>query len=106
MKFSHMWRKINVEFFERSSLAHTEMTLASKWKILNKELGKWRDALAKAMDNIQSGENLDNEIMQAQMWFRCHLQRQRIFQQSPMLGGCEKLFKIQKFSHKSDHCVE
>ncbi|CAL2231139.1 unnamed protein product [Prunus armeniaca] len=45
------------------------MTLSSRWKILNKELGKWRGALAKAMDNHRSGENLSNEIMQAQMWY-------------------------------------
>ncbi|CAL2277601.1 unnamed protein product [Prunus armeniaca] len=45
------------------------MTLASRWKILNKELGKLRDALAKAMDNIRSGQNLADEIIQAQMWF-------------------------------------
>ncbi|BBH02057.1 hypothetical protein Prudu_012508 [Prunus dulcis] len=33
------------------------------------ELGKWRNALAKAIDNHRSGENLSSEIMQAQMWF-------------------------------------
>ncbi|CAL2277040.1 unnamed protein product [Prunus armeniaca] len=36
MKFSHMWRK-------RSGFARTEMALASRWKFLNKELGKWRE---------------------------------------------------------------
>ncbi|CAL2246084.1 unnamed protein product [Prunus armeniaca] len=45
------------------------MTLSSRWKILNKELAKWRDALAKAMNNHRSGENLSNKIIQAQMWF-------------------------------------
>ncbi|BBG97902.1 hypothetical protein Prudu_007160 [Prunus dulcis] len=40
----------------------TEMTLSSRRKILNKELGKWRDALAKAMDNYISGENRTNEV--------------------------------------------
>ncbi|CAL9028378.1 unnamed protein product [Prunus brigantina] len=45
------------------------MALTSRWKILNKELGKWRDVLVKARDNHRSGENLGNEIMQAQMWF-------------------------------------
>ncbi|CAL2246486.1 unnamed protein product [Prunus armeniaca] len=45
------------------------MALASRWKILNKELGKWRDVLAKARDNIRSSKNLANEFMQAQMWF-------------------------------------
>ncbi|BBG98771.1 zinc ion-binding protein [Prunus dulcis] len=45
------------------------MALPSRWKILNKELGKWRDALAKAMDNYRSGENRTNEMIQAQMWF-------------------------------------
>ncbi|CAL2278951.1 unnamed protein product [Prunus armeniaca] len=34
-----------------------------------KDLGKLRDALAKANDNVRSGENLGNKIMQAQMWF-------------------------------------
>ncbi|BBH09347.1 hypothetical protein Prudu_1465S000100 [Prunus dulcis] len=45
------------------------MALSSRWKILNKELGKWRAALAKAMDNYRSGENRTNEMIQAQMWF-------------------------------------
>ncbi|BBN67535.1 hypothetical protein Prudu_107S000600 [Prunus dulcis] len=47
----------------------TEMALSSRWKILNKELGKWRNALAKAMDNYRSGQNRTNEMIQAQMWF-------------------------------------
>ncbi|CAL2265826.1 unnamed protein product [Prunus armeniaca] len=41
MKFYHMWRKIHAEFCERSSSPRTEMALGSRWKILNKELGKW-----------------------------------------------------------------
>ncbi|CAL2265969.1 unnamed protein product [Prunus armeniaca] len=41
----------------------TEMALSSRWKILNKELGKWRDALAKAMNNYRSGENRTNEVV-------------------------------------------
>ncbi|CAL2265346.1 unnamed protein product [Prunus armeniaca] len=45
------------------------MALSSRWKFLNKKLVKWRDALAKVMDNHRSRENLCNEIMQAQMWF-------------------------------------
>ncbi|CAL8088314.1 unnamed protein product [Prunus armeniaca] len=52
MKFCHMWGKIHGEFCEKSGSSWTEMALASRWKILNKELGKWRDALAKARDNI------------------------------------------------------
>ncbi|CAL8155647.1 unnamed protein product [Prunus armeniaca] len=47
----------------------TEMPLSNRWKLFNKELGKWRDALAKVRGNHRSGENLSNEIMQAQMWF-------------------------------------
>ncbi|CAL8995410.1 unnamed protein product, partial [Prunus brigantina] len=35
--------------------------LSSRWKILNIELAKWRDALAKATDNHRSGENLTSE---------------------------------------------
>ncbi|CAL8144652.1 unnamed protein product [Prunus armeniaca] len=31
--------------------------------------GKWRDALTKAMNNHASGENLSDEIVQAQMWY-------------------------------------
>ncbi|BBG93421.1 hypothetical protein Prudu_001425 [Prunus dulcis] len=46
-----------------------KMALSSMWKVLNKELGKWRNALAKAIDNHRSRENLSSEIMQAQMWF-------------------------------------
>ncbi|CAL2276015.1 unnamed protein product [Prunus armeniaca] len=45
------------------------MALSSRWKILNKELRKWRDALSKAMHNYRSGENCTNEMIQAQMWF-------------------------------------
>ena len=40
----------------------TEMALASRWKILNKKLEKWRDALAKVRDNVWSGENLGNMV--------------------------------------------
>ncbi|BBG92747.1 hypothetical protein Prudu_000568 [Prunus dulcis] len=40
-------------------LVHTYRNdIISRWKILNKELAKWRNALAKAMDNHRSGENL------------------------------------------------
>ncbi|BBH05619.1 hypothetical protein Prudu_017065 [Prunus dulcis] len=57
MKFFHMWKKIHAEFCEKiPGSTRTEMTLSSRWKILNKELGKWRDALAKAMDNYRSGK--------------------------------------------------
>ena len=63
IKFSHMWKKIHAEFCEKiPGTTRTEMTLSSRWKILNKELGKWRAALAKAMDNYRSGENRTNEV--------------------------------------------
>jgi hypothetical protein len=62
MKFCHMWKKIHAEFCERSRSTRTEMALSSRWKILNKELGKWRDALSKAMDNRRSGQNLGDEV--------------------------------------------
>ena len=62
MKFSHMWRKIHGEFCERSGSTLMEMALASRWKILNKDLGKWRDALAKAREMIRSSENLGDEV--------------------------------------------
>ncbi|BBN68946.1 OTU-like cysteine protease family protein, partial [Prunus dulcis] len=66
MKFFHMWKKIHAEFCEKiPGSARTEMTLFSRWKILNKELGKWRAALAKAMDNYRRGKIM----IQAQMWF-------------------------------------
>ncbi|CAL9030280.1 unnamed protein product [Prunus brigantina] len=62
MKFCHTWKKIHQDFCERViGSTRTEMTLSSWWKILNKELAKWRDALAKAMDNDRSGENLTSE---------------------------------------------
>ncbi|KAL6279998.1 hypothetical protein ACE6H2_016879 [Prunus campanulata] len=70
MKFFHMWKKIHAEFCEKiPGSTRTEMALSSRWKILNKELGKWRDALSKAMENCRSGENRTNEMIQAQMWF-------------------------------------
>ncbi|CAL8163550.1 unnamed protein product [Prunus armeniaca] len=70
IKFCHMWKKIHQEFCERViGSTHTDQTLSSRWKILNKELGKWRDALKKAMNNHRSEENLSSEIMQAQMFF-------------------------------------
>ncbi|CAL2236998.1 unnamed protein product [Prunus armeniaca] len=37
------------------------MALSSRWKLLNKEMAKWRDALAKAMNLYRSGENRTNE---------------------------------------------
>ncbi|CAL2231272.1 unnamed protein product [Prunus armeniaca] len=46
------------------------MALSSRWKILNKELGKWRYALAKARDNHISGENLNNEVVKNCSRFR------------------------------------
>ncbi|CAL2274249.1 unnamed protein product [Prunus armeniaca] len=52
-----------------SGSTRTESALSSRWKLLNKELGKWRDALTKAMNNHASGENLSDEIVQAQMWY-------------------------------------
>ncbi|CAL9013418.1 unnamed protein product [Prunus brigantina] len=69
MKFSQMWKKILHEFVERSGSTRTESALSSRWKLLNRELGKWRDALTKAMNNHASGENLSDEIVQAQMWY-------------------------------------
>ncbi|KAL6279195.1 hypothetical protein ACE6H2_016076 [Prunus campanulata] len=80
MKFSHMWRKIHEEFAARSGSTWTEMALQSRWKILNKELGKWRDALTKARDNMRSGQNLTDEIIQAQMWFGATGQGKKSFQ--------------------------
>ncbi|CAL8157807.1 unnamed protein product [Prunus armeniaca] len=69
MKFSQMWKKILHAFVERSGSTRTESALSSRWKLLNKELGKWRDALTKAMNNHASGENLSDEIVQAQMFY-------------------------------------
>ncbi|CAL2247362.1 unnamed protein product [Prunus armeniaca] len=60
IKFAHMWSKIHGEFCQRSGSLRTEMAL---------ELGKWRNALTKARENIRSGQNLSDEILQAQMWF-------------------------------------
>ncbi|CAL2241121.1 unnamed protein product [Prunus armeniaca] len=70
MKFFHMWKKIHAEFCEKiPDSPRTEMALSSRWKLLNKEMAKWRDALAKAMNLYRSGENRTNELIQAQMWF-------------------------------------
>ncbi|CAL8995842.1 unnamed protein product [Prunus brigantina] len=79
MKFSQMWKKILHEFVERSGSTRTESALSSRWKLLNKELGKWRDALTKAMNNHASGENLSDEIVQAQMWYGATGQGKKIF---------------------------
>ncbi|CAL8149743.1 unnamed protein product [Prunus armeniaca] len=80
MKFCHMWKKNHAEFCERiPGSTRMEMTLSSRWKILNKELGKWIDALAKTRDNYRSGENLSSEIMQAQMWFGAIRQGKKTF---------------------------
>ncbi|CAL8170433.1 unnamed protein product [Prunus armeniaca] len=61
MKFSHMWSKIHGEFCQKLGSIQTEMVLSSRWKIMNKELGKWRNALTKARENIRSGQNLSDE---------------------------------------------
>ncbi|KAL6294833.1 hypothetical protein ACE6H2_002975 [Prunus campanulata] len=79
MKFSQMWKKIHHEFVERSGSTRMKMTLSSRWKILNKELGKWRGALTKAMDNQRSGENHSDEIVQAQMWYGATGQGKKTF---------------------------
>ncbi|CAL2260548.1 unnamed protein product [Prunus armeniaca] len=58
MKFFHMWKKIHAEFCEKiPDSTRTEMALSSRWKLLNKEMAKWRDALAKAINLYRSGEN-------------------------------------------------
>ncbi|CAL8176218.1 unnamed protein product [Prunus armeniaca] len=63
MKFFHMWKKIHAEFCEKIlDSPRTEMALSSRWKLLNKEMAKWRDALAKAMNLYRSGENRTNEF--------------------------------------------
>ncbi|CAL2269761.1 unnamed protein product [Prunus armeniaca] len=38
-----------------------EMKFHHIWKLLNKELGKWRNALTKARENIRSGQNFTDE---------------------------------------------
>ncbi|BBH05603.1 hypothetical protein Prudu_017046 [Prunus dulcis] len=63
-----------------------EMALSSRWKILNKELAKWRNALAKAMDNHRSEGNLSSEIMQAQMWFGATGQGKKKVSTIPIVG--------------------
>ncbi|KAI5326535.1 hypothetical protein L3X38_035609 [Prunus dulcis] len=101
MKFSYMWRKIHAEFCRRSGSASTEMALASRCKILNKELGKWRDASAKARDNVRSSENLGNEIMRVQMCFGA------IGGQSKKSFNNHQCWEVVKnYSHRSDRCVE
>ncbi|BBH09655.1 OTU-like cysteine protease family protein [Prunus dulcis] len=85
IKFSHMWKKIHQAFCERAiGSTRTEMALSSRWKVINKELGKWRNALAKAIDNHRSGENLNSEIIQAQMWFGATGQGKKILNETPL----------------------
>ncbi|CAL2259562.1 unnamed protein product [Prunus armeniaca] len=82
------------EFCERViGSIRTDQALSSRWKILNKELGKWRDALAKAMDNRRSGENLSSEIMQAQMFFGATGQGKKSFNHTlcwEVVKNCKK----------------
>ncbi|CAL2259710.1 unnamed protein product [Prunus armeniaca] len=69
------------------------MALSSRWKILNKELAKWRDALAKAMDNHRRGENLTSEIMQAKMFFGATGQGKKSFNHTlcwEVVKNCER----------------
>ncbi|BBG92312.1 Long-chain fatty alcohol dehydrogenase family protein [Prunus dulcis] len=78
IKFSHMWKKIHQAFCERAiGSTRTEMALSSMWKVLNKELAKWRNALAKAMDNHRSGENLSNYARTNVVW--CYWAREKSF---------------------------
>ncbi|CAL8115921.1 unnamed protein product [Prunus armeniaca] len=79
MKFHHIWSKIHGEFCQRSGSIPTKIALSSIWKFLNKELGKWRNALTKARENIRSGQNFTDEIIQAQMWFGAIGQGQKSF---------------------------
>ncbi|CAL8099440.1 unnamed protein product [Prunus armeniaca] len=58
------WSVMEDDFCERViGTTRADQALSSRWKILNKELAKWRDALAKAMDNHRSGENLTSELI-------------------------------------------
>ncbi|XP_021812226.1 uncharacterized protein LOC110755360 [Prunus avium] len=72
------------------------MALSSRWKILNREFGKWRDALTKARENLRSGQNLTDEIIQAQMWFGATGQGKKSFQNHQcweLVKNCSR-FKI------------
>lgn len=62
MRLPLMWKKIHGEFQERSGSPRTEQGLQSRWRFLNKELSKWRDAKKKAQDNYQSGTSLGDEV--------------------------------------------
>ncbi|CAL8100910.1 unnamed protein product [Prunus armeniaca] len=62
MKFSHMWSKIHGEFCQRLGSIRIEMVLSSIWRILNKELRKWKNALTKARENIRSSQNISDEV--------------------------------------------
>ncbi|CAL2264937.1 unnamed protein product [Prunus armeniaca] len=94
MKFCHMWKKIHQDFCERViGTTRTDQALSSRWKILNKELAKWRDALAKAMDNHRSGEHLTSETIQAQMFFGATGQGKKSFNHThcwEVVKNCKK----------------
>ncbi|CAL9011358.1 unnamed protein product [Prunus brigantina] len=50
------------------NVSHCLVT-GNEMKFSHIELGKWRNALTKARENIRSGQNLSDEIIQAQVWF-------------------------------------
>ncbi|BBG93116.1 zinc ion-binding protein, partial [Prunus dulcis] len=93
IKFSHMWKKIHQAFCERAiGSTRTEMTLSSRWKVLNKELGKWRNALAKAIETIEAEKILAVRLYKHKnVW--CYWPREKKFQPYPLLGGGEETCK-------------
>ena len=57
-----MWSLIHTNFLEKIGGKRTKESMSSRWKLLSQSFSTWRDALAQASSNIQSGENYSNQV--------------------------------------------
>ncbi|KAM1411348.1 hypothetical protein COP1_024053 [Malus domestica] len=69
MQLREMWSLIHTNYLEKIGGKRTKESMFSRWIILSQSFSLWRDALAQASANLQSGENLADQILQAQAWY-------------------------------------
>ncbi|KAM0957198.1 hypothetical protein TB2_024962 [Malus domestica] len=72
-----MWSLIHTNYIEKMGGKRTKESISSRWKILSQSFGMWRDALAQASSNLQSGENLADQTLQAQSWYNAKSKNQK-----------------------------
>ncbi|RXI09891.1 hypothetical protein DVH24_027484 [Malus domestica] len=61
MQLREMWSLIHTNYLEKIGGKRTKESMFSRWIILSQSFSLWRDALAQASANLQSGENLADQ---------------------------------------------